>query len=596
MVRVFRVVLEMSITGAWVILTVLLARLLLRPFPKRCSYVLWAVVGFRLCCPVSFSSFFSLFRLPSVQTGAVVTQTRMPIPQTVVMGTNQSGAPPVAISTGIPAGPDWMEVMTALWLAGMAAMLLCGIVCHIRLRLRLRTAIRLRDNIYESEQVASPFILGVFHPRIYLPFGLDARQSDYVLAHERCHLKRLDHIVKLLAWLILAVHWFNPLCYVAFRLMGRDMEMSCDEAVLRKSADRHDYSAALVSIAAERKMPVPSPLAFGETAVKGRVKNILRWKKPKVWAALVAVVLCGAVILVCVADPVETFRLEEGKYIIANGETGEDYSIGAMVEIRDDKLYTTDAIHDLSGKEWEAAPFDPLQWERMLQHLEGAAPETLEDCQYIELFTVTDETLDEYMQTVYYSPLETIPPYGTMGGYVRQIFLLRQGGTLFVCDYLLGPEGEDTSFPPMERLVSNRLAEPGSELDPTVQTFAQLDGLMEQVLALPGKTVQEKADGDEALYWKILRHRHIMYYLCHVMQTEGLNGEKGELAGILFEDVLMRRFEEPLIQRGNMTAAQYFESYMAYAREYYSGEKAYPSNNASGPMLYYLQTYYDYGK
>lgn len=598
MAKVFRVVLEMSITGTWVILAVLLARMLLRRFPKSYCTVLWAVAGFRLCCPVSFKAVFSLFRVPHVQTGSVVTQIGIPEPHSVVMGTREGFGAPLPVPSAVPSsGPDWMEILAIVWLAGVVLLLLWGVVCDVRLRMRLRTAVRLRENIYQSEQVRSPFILGVFRSKIYLPFGLDGDQEHYVLAHERCHLKRFDPAVKLLAYLILTLHWFNPLCHLAFHLLGEDMEMGCDEAVLKERADRYDYSAALVSVAAERRVPAPSPLAFGETAVKARVKNILRWKPAKAWTVVLAVVMCVLVGLACAADPVGEQSPKEGKYIIANGQTGEDYLLSDMVEIRDDRLILANEIYDLSGKTWERPPFDTAQWEEMLACLVGAAPETLDECQYMELFVLSNETKDQYNDQVdrgraiskLYENVEN------MGNATCTVFLLRQGNALYVChDYRDEPRHMEL---PSRRFLSDRLVQCGGELDPTVQTFAQLDGLLDQVLAQPGTDVAAKVTANQELYRTILRHNHIQYYLCHVMQTEGLDDDKGELVGILFEGVLLRKFEEPLIQRGDLTAAQYFERYMAYAEEYYKDYRMYyAAQNASGPMLYYLQAYYDYGK
>ena len=231
----------------------------------------------------------------------------------------------------------------------------------------------------------------------------------------------------------------------------------------------------------------------------------------------------------------------------------------------------------------------------MLQNLTGAAPETLDGCRYMELFVLRTDTMAEYLDSVFYDVLDRPVQASDMGSAVRTIFLLEQEGTIFVCSfYESEPAGTDVFN--IRQFSSDRLVEPGSALDPTVETFAHLDAQPEEVLSGSG-TVQEKADADEQLYWSILRHRHIMEYLCHVMMTEGLADEKGELVGILFEDILMRRFEDPMIPRGDLSAAQYFEHYMEYALSYYTDETLYYSiKNASGPMLAYLIGYYGYGR
>lgn len=597
MEEIFRTVLEMSITGSWVILAVLLTRMLLRRLPKGFSCGLWAVAGFRLCCPVSFGSVVSLFSVPAVYSGSVAVRSQIAQPQRVVMGVGQqiTDQPLIPITEDRVSGPDWMTIFAFVWLAGVAAMVLYALFCDVRLRLQLRTAIRLEGNIWQSEQVDSPFILGIFRPRIYLPQGLEGEAAQLVLAHEKTHLKHFDHVVKLVAYGVLAVHWFNPLCHLAFWLLGRDLEMRCDEGVL-KHADRHDYSTALVASARERKQALTAPLAFGESSVKARVKNILRWKPVKIWAAVLAMALCAAVALACAADPVEDGRLADGKYMIANGETGEDAGV-ATAEIRDGILYIRNGKFDLSGKEWQEPPFSESEWQTMLLRLKGAAPEALEDFRYMELFVVTDETMEEWKEKYYWNPLGFPLPVSDMDGATETFFLLKQGNDLFCCDYYQPSVTASSVWPTDAFLASDRLVKPGSKLDPTVETFAQLDGLMAELLDKPGATVEEKAEADQELYRRILRHGHIRWYLCHVLATEGLKGEKGELAGILFEDVLKRRFEEPLLERSNMTAAAYFEAYMEYALEYYSHKPGYSAlNNASGPMLAYLEFYYDYGK
>ncbi len=590
----FRAVLEMSINGSWVILALLLLRPLLTRLPRRYSYALWAVAAFRLLCPVSLRSVVSLFQLPYVQTGNVVTRNTLPARQSFVMASSGSAASPVPTSAAA-ASADMISVLSVLWLLGVVTMVVYAAVCQIRLRRGLRTAIRTEKGIYESDRVSTPFILGWFPGRIYLPTGLEAGERKQVLAHEKHHLKRLDHIWKVLGFGVLSVHWYNPLCHVAFWLFGRDMEMSCDEAVL-KSVDRHGYCEALVSAASGQIMPGPGPLTFGETAVKSRVKNILRWRPAATWTAAVAVVLCAALVLVLATDPQRVDVPADGKYIIANGQTGEDYDIGGLVEIEDGKLYLANEVHDLSDKTWQTPPFDAAQWQRMLQRLEGAAPETLDGCRYMELFVLRTDTMAEYLDSVFYDFLDRPVQASSMGSAVRTIFLLEQEGTVFVCSYYESEPARSDALN-IRWLRSDRLVEPGGPLDPTVETFAHLDAQLAKVLSRSGSSVQEKADADEDLYWSILRHRHIMEYLCHVMQTEGLVGEKGELAGILFEDVLIRRFEEPLIPRGDMTAAQYFERYMAYALDYYTMESmAYSTKNASGPMLAHLIEYYGYGE
>ena len=325
MESVFLRILNMSIAASYVIIAVLLLRLLLRRLPKKISYLLWSVVAFRLCCPVTWQSVFSLFSLKPLSvastqiTAGGATQleyfpsnigTAAPpqtggdllIPQVSDAVNNTS---PAALPTSA-ADPWqlWITIGTVLWCAGMAALLIYSVVCYGKMRRRMSTAVLLRGNIYQSDCIRSPFLLGFIRPKIYIPFGLDADTMKYVLAHERYHIRRRDYLVKPFAFLLLTVHWFNPLCWLAFHLMGKDMEMSCDEKVLGgEGSSVKAYSTALLSFAVNRRFPVPSPLAFGETSVKSRIKNVLHWKQPKTWVTLLAVLLCILVVVACAANP-----------------------------------------------------------------------------------------------------------------------------------------------------------------------------------------------------------------------------------------------------------------------------------------------------
>lgn len=322
MEQLFYNVLKMSLAGSWVILAVLLFRLCLRKAPRKYSYALWAAAAFRLLCPVTFRSALSLFSLrlgpeaaPVVNLPAVTeAEYQFVRPQL------STGVPYVNMAVGESFGfsrqPDltasanpeqiWLFIATVLWCAGVAAMLLYSAVSYLRLRLRVREAVLLEKGVWQTERVGSPFLLGLFRPRIYVPFGLGEQELCHVLAHERMHIRRLDHVAKPLAFLILTVHWFNPFVWLAFMLMCRDMELSCDQAVLRRCGDiRREYSQTLLNVAASRRFPSPSPLAFGEGDVKCRIRGVLKWKKPGIWVTVLALVLCAAVILVCVADPRE---------------------------------------------------------------------------------------------------------------------------------------------------------------------------------------------------------------------------------------------------------------------------------------------------
>ncbi len=321
METVFLKILNMSLSAAVVTAAVLLVRLLLQSAPRKWSYLLWSAVGFRLAMPVTLRTVFSLFRLAPIRPAEAGSAALTYIPAdigTMARPQVSVASPGVreALSGSLPAATPfssvnplqvWIAAGTVLWCAGLTAMLLWGVVSYVRLRRRLVGAVRREDNVYESDRISVPFLLGLVRPRIYIPLGLDEETLGYVLAHERYHIRRGDPWVKCLAFLLLALHWFNPFVWLAFCLMGRDMEMSCDEKVLaEREGSAKLYSLSLLSFAAARHFPSPAPLAFGETGVKGRIRNALRWKKPRPWVTVLAALLCIAVLAACATNPPET--------------------------------------------------------------------------------------------------------------------------------------------------------------------------------------------------------------------------------------------------------------------------------------------------
>ncbi|MBQ3134228.1 MAG: hypothetical protein IJB75_00220 [Oscillospiraceae bacterium] len=373
----FPAILNMSLTGSIVILAVLAIRFFLRRAPKRWSYLLWLVVAFRLICPVSLPAPISLMgavdapataggTIEYISRPVVPLQTPAPAPVLPDPGTSAPATGTPATSVFSPAPVSIVDILAVVWLAGMALLLIYSVVSCLRLRRRLSRAVILRDNVWQSDRVQSPFILGCFRPRIYIPFGLDEQTLHYVLTHEHCHLKRGDHIVKPLAFLLLAVHWFNPLCWLAFHLMGRDMEMSCDEQVLaREDGDRKVYSTALLSFAANRRFPAPSPLAFGEGEVRPRITNALNWKRPKIWVTATAGILCVVVLLLCALNPrpavgryasilafvEETLSMEKtAQYFVLDGEPiHAGGAPTATANVLDTKVNSLKKMGDLSG-------------------------------------------------------------------------------------------------------------------------------------------------------------------------------------------------------------------------------------------------------
>lgn len=302
---VFLKLVNLSISASWLILAVLVLRVVLKKAPKWVMPLLWGVVALRLVCLFSIESALSL--IPSAETipSEIVTETREPVlyeQATLDIVTNPTLPSAAEVPVGVSRQQAQVDfnIYSVLWLAGMAALLVHALVSAGKLKKKLATAILLRDNIYESEFVDSPFVFGVVKPNIYLPMHMDEGTAAYVIAHEHAHLARRDHWWKVLGYLVLALHWFNPLVWVAYILFCRDIELACDEKVVKglDGAARADYSQALLSCAAPKRAVAACPLAFGEGNIKMRVKSALHYKKPAFWVAAAAV-LAVVIVAVC---------------------------------------------------------------------------------------------------------------------------------------------------------------------------------------------------------------------------------------------------------------------------------------------------------
>lgn len=312
--EIFNQILNMSITGGYIIIAVIIARLIIRKAPKKFPYLLWSAVAFRLAVPISFQSFFSLlsiipFNKTTLKSEENGTLNYLPAVTDAASYYNTEALTERAIqntagNTEISVINRFADIFPNIWLSIMIAIILYGAVSYIILKIKMQNAILKEKNIYESDRASSPFILGIISPKIYIPFGLNEKTYSCIIAHERCHLKRYDHYIKMFAFILLAVHWFNPLCWAAFILMTADMEMSCDEKVLAENNEiRKEYSNALLSFAASRNFLNTTPLCFSENNVKKRIKNVLKFKKPKLIISILTVLLCLAIIISCSANP-----------------------------------------------------------------------------------------------------------------------------------------------------------------------------------------------------------------------------------------------------------------------------------------------------
>lgn len=340
---------NMSITASWLVLAVVILRLLLKKAPKAVTVFLWALVGIRLICPFSFESVLSL--IPSAET----------VPEAMLAGSDFN------IDTGlsavdsringylddryiegvtVPAG-NGMTVMgfiSVIWLVGIAVMLIYTLISYLKIHRKVREAVPYNENIWVCDRISAPFILGVFRPRIYLPSDIDKQDEEYVIAHERAHLKRRDHLIKPLGFLLLTVYWFNPVMWIAYILLCRDIELACDEKVIKTMGIeiKKPYSEALINCSLPRRSIAACPLAFGEVGVKSRIKSVLNYKKPAFWVVIVALALCVILPIVFLTNPISATAkniINENNYTIISQERS-DITLSVPKSLIKESAYT----------------------------------------------------------------------------------------------------------------------------------------------------------------------------------------------------------------------------------------------------------------
>ncbi len=450
---IFLKLLNLSISASWLVLVVLVLRLVLKRAPKWVDVLLWGMVALRLMLPFSIESALSL--IPSAETLSPEVVRFDPAP-TITSGVELiDNAVNPSLSESFAAAPlasvnplyVWTYLAGWVWLIGLAAMLLYALVSYLRLRRRVSASIPLRENIYVCDEVASPFILGILRPRIYLPSALDEAQRGSVLSHERAHLARRDHWWKPLGFALLAVYWFNPLLWLAYTLLCRDIELACDERVLcgMDAGQVKDYSSALLACSVPRRMLAACPLAFGEVGVGARVKNALRYKKPAFWVVAASVAVCVVVAVCFLTNPrtdtdaagLVGFHREQVTYADVTDESGAQPS---SVQLTAEE---TDAVYAL---------LDAMQYKRL-----GAAS-AMEDC-YARLYFIS--AAGERCEIMLSEREMLVNPI--TDGKTARLYELRSGSTE-LRDYLFGCIG--ASEPAEEEMKT--LTEPTLSLTLTV--------------------------------------------------------------------------------------------------------------------------------
>ncbi len=471
LIYVYMKILDMTKMASVVIVAVVLLRLLLKRLPKLISYAMWAAVLFRLLCPFHIEVPVSV--MPEITpVEEMYTLAEVPIaPSVAAMAAYRAvgdalngGLGSQYIRTKLPpeegtvvsvVTSTWWEVWILfgqyVWLAGILMMMGYAVVSYVRLRRKLVTAMPLQIEgghvsaasaqvgtgyswsrstpvkegqkeetskhpaIYQADEISSPFVMGLFRPKIYLPSGLSEQEIPYILVHEQHHIRRGDHVIKLLAFAALCLHWFNPLVWVAFVLAGKDMEMSCDEAVIKEMGEDvlADYAATLLSLATGRSSIVSMPLAFGEGDPKGRIHNLARWKKPAIWISAAVVTACAvfAVVLLTNSTPKKALRMENGRefvdlvpgttydskecvymvphscYYPAGGNTGLYYIVEEDGLRMVSKSDADDRFIEVESWNWQEFPYSDQEWKNMY------------------IFGMGVENISELYEQILYQPL-----------------------------------------------------------------------------------------------------------------------------------------------------------------------------------------------
>ena len=349
----FLEIVNMSISASWIVLAVLLLRLLLKKAPKWITVLLWGIVAVRLICPFSIESAMSL--IPSSETintdimvegdsmleNDIVVEHKPLIDTGVsiindavnpIIEENFSPEPEMEPQGDISMTPmqGIISILSWAWVGGMVVMLAYTVISYLRVKNKIGTAVLLRDNIYQSENVVSPFVLGVGKPRIYLPFNMDEQDMEHVIAHENAHIRRKDHLWKPFGFLLLTLHWFNPFIWLGYVLLCRDIELACDEKVVKEfdNQQKADYAQALLTCSVNRRVIAACPIAFGEVGVKDRVKSVLNYKKPAFWIIIVAI-LASSIAAVCfLTDPVSK---EEESEVSEEIDVSKDFVEGSLL-------------------------------------------------------------------------------------------------------------------------------------------------------------------------------------------------------------------------------------------------------------------------
>ncbi len=395
---VFLELMNMSITASFLIVVVMVLRLIFKDMPKWIRCLMWGMVGIRLAIPFSIESMFSI--IPNAQKYDSTS-----VSSTSYVATNVSAYSQGVTNEAVNSSINLLSVIHILWVAGVIIMLGYMLVSYIKLRINVRESVKVKENIWMCDRIGSPFVLGIIKPKIYILSEMNKKEIDYVVAHEKAHLKRHDNIWKPLGFVLLCVYWFNPLCWLAYHLFNKDIELACDEKVIRElgKKGKKAYSNALLSCSAESKLISACPLAFGENNVKQRIKNVLSYKNPKIYVVVGALAVCAVVGVMFMTNPLSASAKNDTAKnpnssvsdILPDDKTDiENPSVAAVVETQPSEEPTT--VAETTVEVTEPVTTEP----------ETVAEEVVEETvseEYYEESYSDDYYEDSYYDDSYYS-------------------------------------------------------------------------------------------------------------------------------------------------------------------------------------------------
>lgn len=363
--RIFDEILSMSIDSVWLIIAVIVVRAFLQKSPKYFRKLLWGMVGFRLLFPFSFESAFSLVPAEVPRTAEVVVDQ--------------------VTATNIEQGLSLAGIVPFLWMGIGSAFLIYGIITYIKLKIRIFDGVLLKNNIYQSEKIESPFVCGFIKPKIYLPYGLDEVTSNCVLKHEQTHIRYGDHIIKAIGFVVLCIHWFNPLVWVSYFLLCKDIELSCDESVIKKynDAECKEYAKALLDLGVNKVKLSACPVAFGEVSIKTRIKSVINYKKANKFLVLASLCLCAIVPFFFMTEPEVPLKEGSEKVEIPEETTEpvkeEDVEITTETVTEPTTKAVTEPETEVVEEVYETVKATEEDYEEMISVFESMEAEKLEE-------------------------------------------------------------------------------------------------------------------------------------------------------------------------------------------------------------------------